>query len=86
MRLGSKSHNGWSAIDSFGGGGGGEEREAGRFEKTMVFFVFCFCSIGGRKKDEQCRSKRHRSGLPFFFFFLLYETASFWRKRAVSFK
>ena len=44
---------------------------------------------GGKEEDEQCRSKRHRSGLSllfFFFFIYIYETTSFWIKRAVSFK
>jgi hypothetical protein len=35
------------------------------------------------EEDIQCRSKRHRFG---FFLWTVYETASFWTKRAVSFK
>ena len=62
-----QSRNGWSAIDAFDGGGG-EEREAGRFLKMV--FVFCCCSNGGKEEDEQCRSKRHRSGLPFFYIYM----------------
>ena len=68
----------------------GSRRESGRQKNSNKSFPFSFfpaaCS-GGKKKDEQCRSKRHRSALSFFsFFFLMYETASYWRKRAVSFK
>ena len=64
VRLGSKSRNGWLAIDAFGGGGG-EEREAGRtFEN---FRLLSLLIGGGKEEDEQCRSKRHRSG-PFFIY------------------
>ena len=74
---------GWSAIVS------GRWAESGRqkFKLKQPFFLLPRCMFGGKKKDEQCRSKRHRSALSFFsFFFLMYETASFWRKRVVSFK
>ena len=47
VRLGSKSRNGWSAIDAFGGGGG-EEREAGR---TFENFLLLLLQVrGGRRK------------------------------------
>ena len=80
VRLGSKSCNGWSAIDAFGGGGG-EEREEREVFLKMVFF---YCRSGGKEEKEQCRSKRHRS--VFFLCVCVYETTSFWIKRAVSFK
>ena len=67
-----QSRNGWSAIDAFCGGGGGEEREAGSLKKNKNGFRLCCCSNGGKEEDEQCRSKRHRSGLPLFFVFFIW--------------
>ena len=75
MRL--QSRNGWSASDPFGGlkvwgFGGGEEREAGRFENG--FRLLLLLIRGGKKKDEQCRSKRHRSGLfIYIYIYIIYE-------------
>ena len=67
VRLGSKSRNGWSAIDAFGGGGG-EEREAGR---TFENFLLLLLQVrGGKEEDEQCRSKRHRSGSFFIYIYI----------------
>ena len=75
---------GWSAI-VFGRWAPGERGK--KIQIKASFFFLPRCMFGGKKKDEQCRSKRHRSALFFFsFFFCIYETASFWRKRAVSFK
>ena len=42
------------------------EREAGSFSK---FFLSSVAGSGGKEDDEQCRSKRHRSG-PFFFIYI----------------
>jgi hypothetical protein len=49
----------------------GSRRESGRqkFKKKLPFFLLPRCMFGGKKKDEQCRSKRHRSALSFFFSF-----------------
>jgi hypothetical protein len=46
----------------------GSRRERGR-QKIQIkasFFFLPRCMFGGKKKDEQCRSKRHRSALFFF--------------------
>ena len=44
----------------------------GRGERGGTIFENGFCLLllfnGGKEEDEQCRSKRHRSGLPLFFF------------------
>jgi hypothetical protein len=61
---------GWSAI-VFGRWAPGEREGPAKISKKSTIFPFfpAACS-GGKKKDEQCRSKRHRSALfPFFFFF-----------------
>jgi hypothetical protein len=42
-----------------------------KFKQKHPFFLLPHCVIGGKKKDEQCRSKRHRSVLSFFFLFFL---------------
>ena len=67
---------------------GGHEVRRGQPLNNISFSSFPLHVRGGKKKKgEQCRSKRHRSALLFFsFFFLMYETKSFWIKRAVSFK
>jgi hypothetical protein len=49
-----------------------------------IFFFPCFARPE-EEEDQQCRSKHHRFGLPFFFL-TVYETTPFWAKRAVSFK
>jgi hypothetical protein len=41
------------------------EREA---KKKQNFSFFPCCTFRGKKKEEQCRSKRHCSGFFFFFF------------------
>jgi hypothetical protein len=41
-------------------------------KKNQPFFFLPLLHVQGRKKEEQCRSKRHRSDL-----FFLHETASF---------
>jgi len=59
----------WSAI-VFGRWAPGEREGPAKISKKSNIFPFfpAACS-GGKKKDEQCRSKRHRSALfPFFFF------------------
>ena len=53
--------------------------------EEKIFFFPCFARPGEEER-LQCRSKRHRFGLFFFFFLTVHETASFWAKRAVSFK
>jgi hypothetical protein len=53
--------------------------------EEKIFFFPCFARPGEEER-LQCRSKRHRFGLFFFFFLIVHETASFWAKRAVSFK
>ena len=63
------------------------ERGGKIFKKKKKEAKFLHSVVGsgeGKKKWEQCRSKRHRSVS--FFFFFKHETASFWIKRAVSFK
>jgi hypothetical protein len=66
--------------------GGLQAREGpAKFKQKPLFSFFPVAMFGGKKKEEQCRSKRHRSALSFFLFFLMYETTSFWRKRAVLF-
>ena len=67
---------------------GGDVGERERREVFSKFFLSSVAGSGGKEEDEQCRSKRHRSG-PVFFFYIyiyIYETASFWIKHAVSFK
>ena len=79
-----QSRNGWSAIGASLVAVGARRERRGR-----IFEIFRFCSVknGGKEEDEQCRSKRHRSDLPLFFLYIyIYETASFWVKRVVSFK
>jgi hypothetical protein len=58
----------------------GRREGRSKIKEKQTFSFFPYCNVWGKKKEEQCRSKRHRS------FFFNYETASFWRKRAVSFK
>ena len=48
---------------------GGEVRERERREVFSKFFLSSVAGSGGKEDDEQCRSKRHRSG---FFFFYIY--------------
>ena len=74
----------------FRGSQGVERRAMAREErggdKNPGFPLLCY-ACGGEEEEKQCRSKRHRLVLFFFFFFFkTHETASFWRKRAVSFK
>ena len=73
----------WSRARGFGLVGA--RRESGRF-KEENHFSLPVAGSGGKKKGEQCRSKRHRSVFFFFIFYFMNETALFWRKRAVSFK
>jgi len=60
---------GWSAI-VFGRWAPGEREGPAKISKKSTIFPFfpAACS-GGKKKDEQCRSKRHCSALLIFFFF-----------------
>jgi hypothetical protein len=58
---------GWSAIVS-GRWAPGERVAGKKFKLKQPFFLLPRCMFGGKKKDEQCRSKRHRSALSFFFF------------------
>ena len=76
-----QSRNGWSAIGASSVAVGARRERGGTFENFRLLLLLI---RGGKEEDEQCRSKRHRSG-PFFFIYI-YETASFWIKRAVSFK
>jgi len=48
--------------------GGLQAREGRKIQTKAAFFLLPRCMIGGKKKEEQCRSKRHRSALSFFFF------------------
>ena len=57
----------WSRAWGFGLVGA--RRESGRF-KEENHFSLPVAGSGGKKKGEQCRSKRHRSVF-FFFFFIL---------------
>jgi hypothetical protein len=59
---------GWSAI-VFGRWAPGERVAGKKFKLKQPFFLLPRCMFGGKKKDEQCRSKRHRSALSLFFFF-----------------
>ena len=64
VRLGSKSRNGWLAIDAFGGGGG-EERE-----RRDGFFKMFFSSVtgsGGKRRRRTVPFKTAPFGLSFFF-------------------
>jgi hypothetical protein len=79
-----QSRNGWSASDPFGG-----LKVWGRGERGgTVFFENGFCLLllfnGGRRKMNSV--VQNDTVLAFLFFFFLYETTSFWIKRAVSFK
>jgi hypothetical protein len=51
------------------------ERGPATFKQKLIF-PSSPLHVWGKKKEEQCRSKRHRSAL-FFFFDKTYETASF---------
>jgi len=60
-----------------------EVLQAGRIkEKKNKCFILPLLHLQGKKKEEQCRSKRYCFAL----FFSKHETASFWTKRAISFK
>ena len=62
--------------------GARRERGTGRFSN---FFVFCSVKTGGRRKMNNV--VQNDTVLIFLFFFIyIYETTSFWVKRAVSFK
>ena len=52
-------------IGSFGG----LEAREGKEDLNKAPFLLPCCTFGGKKKGEQCRSKRHRSALLFLFFF-----------------
>jgi len=43
-----------------------QAREGSKIQTKAAFFLLPRCMIGGKKKEEQCRSKRHRSALFFF--------------------
>jgi len=50
--------------------GGLQAREGpAKFKQKPLFSFFPAAMFGGKKKEEQCRSKRHRSALSFFSFF-----------------
>jgi len=59
---------GWSAIVS-GRWAPGERVAGKKFKLKQPFFLLPRCMFGGKKKDEQCRSKRHCSALSLFLFF-----------------
>ena len=59
---------GWSAIVFGRWTPGKREGPAKISKKSTIFPFFLAACSGGKKKDEQCRSKRHCSALfPFFF-------------------
>jgi len=60
---------GWSTIVS-GRWAPGERVAGKKFKLKQPFFLLPRCMFGGKKKNEQCRSKRHRFALSFSFFFL----------------
>ena len=64
------------------GGGGGEERDAG---ESSNFFVFYSVKTGGRRKMNSV-VQNDTVLVSFYIYIYIYETASFWIKRAVSFK
>ena len=47
------------------GGDVGERERGGKFLQS--FFLSSVAGLGGKEDDEQCRSKRHRSG-PFYIY------------------
>jgi hypothetical protein len=58
----------WSAS-VFGRWAPGERRTGKKIQIKATFFLLTRCMFGGKKKEEQCRSKRHRSALSFSFCF-----------------
>jgi hypothetical protein len=47
--------------------GSRREKDRQKIQIKASFFLLPRCMFGGKKKEEQCRSKRHRSALFFFF-------------------
>jgi len=58
---------GWSAS-VFSRWAPGERGAGKKIQIKASFFLLHRCMFGGKKKEEQCRSKRHRSALSLFFF------------------
>ena len=76
-----QSHNGWSAIKAFGGGGGEERERREGFENYRLLLLLI--------RGEGGRWTMSFKTTPFWsspFYIYIYETASFWIKRVVSFK
>jgi hypothetical protein len=49
----------------------GRREGRSKIKEKQTFSFFPYCNVWGKKKEEQCRSKRHRSLLLSFFFFIM---------------